>query len=146
MTLNHHGKLRLCLYYSLLCVHAKSLQLCPVLCSPMDCNPPGSSIHGILQARILEWVAMPSSRGFSPSRDRSWAFYVSCIDRCVLDHWCCLRSPYSLADHDYFSYKFHSLNFLILTISLKYSFIKYIYGSSETQLCIEINLIFVTQI
>ena len=37
------------------CVHAKSLQSCPVLCSPMDCSPPSSSIHGILQARILVW-------------------------------------------------------------------------------------------
>ena len=44
---------------------AQSLQLCPTLCDPMDCSPPGSSVHGILQARILEWVAMPSSRGSS---------------------------------------------------------------------------------
>ena len=44
---------------------AKSLQSCPTLCNPMDCSPPGSSIHGILQARILEWVSMPSSRGSS---------------------------------------------------------------------------------
>ena len=42
-----------------LCVHAKSLQSCPTLCDPLDCSPPGSSVHGILQARILEWVAMP---------------------------------------------------------------------------------------
>ena len=41
---------------------------CPTLCNPMDCTPPGSSVHGILQARILEWVAMPSSRGFSRPR------------------------------------------------------------------------------
>ena len=47
------------------CVHAKSLQSCLTLCDPMNCSPPGSSIHGILQARILEWVAMPSSRGSS---------------------------------------------------------------------------------
>ena len=47
------------------CVRAKSCQLCPTLCNPMDCSPPGSSVHGILQARILEWVAMPSSRGSS---------------------------------------------------------------------------------
>ena len=40
-------------------------QLCPTLCDPMDCSPPGSSVPGILQARILEWVAMPSSRGSS---------------------------------------------------------------------------------
>ena len=44
------------------CLHAKSLQLYPTLCYPVDCSPPGSSVHGILQARILEWVAMPSSR------------------------------------------------------------------------------------
>ena len=41
----------------------------PTLCDPMDCSPPGSSIHGILQARILEWVAIPFSRGSSRSRD-----------------------------------------------------------------------------
>ena len=40
-------------------------QLCPTLCNPINCNPPGSSVHGILQARILEWVAIPCSRGFS---------------------------------------------------------------------------------
>ena len=47
------------------CVHAKSLQLGPTLCEHMDCSLPGSSVHGILQARMLEWVAMPSSRGSS---------------------------------------------------------------------------------
>ena len=40
-------------------VHAQSLQSCPALCSPKDCNPPGSSVHGILQARILYWFAFP---------------------------------------------------------------------------------------
>ena len=47
------------------CRHAKSFQKCPTLCDPMDCSPPGSSVHGILQARILTWVVMPSSRGSS---------------------------------------------------------------------------------
>ena len=47
------------------CVHIQSLQLCLTLGNPMDCSPPGSSVHGILQARILEWVAMTSSRGSS---------------------------------------------------------------------------------
>ena len=52
------------------CVHAKSHQSCPTLCSPTDGGRPGSSVHGILQAKILEWVAMVSSRGFSqPLRD-----------------------------------------------------------------------------
>ena len=41
------------------------VQLCPTLCDPMDCNRPGCSVHGILQARILEWVAVPFSRGSS---------------------------------------------------------------------------------
>ena len=40
-------------------------------CNPMDCNPPGSSVHGILQARVLEWVAIPSFRGSSQPRDRT---------------------------------------------------------------------------
>ena len=43
------------------CMHGKPLQSCPTLCNPLNCSPPGSSVHGILQARILEWVAMPSS-------------------------------------------------------------------------------------
>ena len=47
--------------FSSVCMHAKSLQLCPILCDPMDCRPSGSSVHGILQARILEWVAMPAA-------------------------------------------------------------------------------------
>ena len=44
-------------------------QLCLTLCDPMVCSPPGSSVHGILQARILEWVAIPFSRGSSQSRN-----------------------------------------------------------------------------
>ena len=52
------------------CIHAsKSLQSCPTLCDPIDCSPPGSSVHGILQARILEWVAISYSRGSSQPRD-----------------------------------------------------------------------------
>ena len=43
------------------CMHAKSLQLCLTLCDPMDCIPPGSSVHGILQARIMEWIASITS-------------------------------------------------------------------------------------
>jgi len=42
----------------------------------MDCGPPGSSVHGIVQARMLEWIAIPFSRGSSQSRERTW---VSCI-------------------------------------------------------------------
>ena len=51
----------------------KSLQSCLSLCSLMDCSPPGSSVHGILQARILEWIAISSSRGSSQPRDPALA-------------------------------------------------------------------------
>ena len=50
-------------------VCAQSFQSCLILCNPMDCSLPGSSVHGISQARILEWVAISSSRGSSPPRD-----------------------------------------------------------------------------
>ena len=64
---------------------AKSLQSCPTLCDPIDGSPPGSSVHGILQARTLEWVAMPSSKGSSQPRDQTHIFYISL-------HWCSLPS------------------------------------------------------
>ena len=66
---------------------AKLLQLYMTLCDPMDHNLPGSSVHGILQTRVLEWVVMPSSRGSSRSRDRTCISYVSCIGRPVLCPW-----------------------------------------------------------
>ena len=70
--------------YTHVCVCAQSLQLCPTLCNPMDHSPVGSSVHGILQARILEWVAISFSRGSSWPRD--WT-HVSCIGRWVLFNW-----------------------------------------------------------
>ena len=48
------------MYIRYMCVHAKSLQSCSTLCNPTDCSPPGSSVHEIFQARILEWIAMLS--------------------------------------------------------------------------------------
>ena len=66
--------------------HAKSLQSCPTLWDPMDGSPPDSSVHGILQARILERATMPSSRGSSWPRDRTHLSYVSCTGRQVLYH------------------------------------------------------------
>ena len=58
------------------CMCAKSLQLSPLLCNTMDHSPPGSSVHGLLQVRILEWVAMPSSRGSSQPRDRTQVSWI----------------------------------------------------------------------
>ena len=54
-------------------------QLCPTLCNPMFCSPPGSSVHGFLQARTLDWVAVPSSRGCSPSRDWIHVSHISSL-------------------------------------------------------------------
>ena len=52
-------------------------QSCPTLCDPTDCSPPGSSVHGIFRAGILEWVAISFSRGSSRPRDRTCVSYVS---------------------------------------------------------------------
>ena len=60
------------------CVCAKLLQLYPCgLCDHVDCSPSDSSIHGILQARMLEWVAIPFSRGSSLPRDQTWVFHIA---------------------------------------------------------------------
>ncbi|KAB0361967.1 hypothetical protein FD754_006123 [Muntiacus muntjak] len=67
-------------------LQAKALQWCPTLCDSVDCSLPSSSVHGILQARILGRVAMPSSRGSSRLRDQTHISYVSCIGRQVLYH------------------------------------------------------------
>ena len=52
-------------------------QSCPTLCDPMDCSPPGSFIHGIFQARILEWVAIPFSGRSSQPRDQIWVSHIA---------------------------------------------------------------------
>ena len=70
-----------------------SAQLCLTLRALMDCSPPGSSIHGILQARIPEWVAVSFSRGSSQPRDRTRVSCVSCIGRQILYHWATWESP-----------------------------------------------------
>ena len=79
-------------------VHAKSPQSYLILCDPMDCSLPGSSVHGILQAGILEWTARPSSRGSSWPRDGTW---VSCLlhwqaGSLLVPHGCCLVIKSSL--------------------------------------------------
>ena len=58
----------------------------PTLCDAMDCTPPGSSIHGILQAWILEWVAIPFSRGSSWPRDQTWVSHISKQIHYCLNH------------------------------------------------------------
>ena len=76
-----------------ICVHAQSLQSCLTLCDPMDCSPPDSSVHGMLQARILECIAMPSSKEFSWLRD--WTC-VSCIAGRFFNHRATWEAPHWL--------------------------------------------------
>ena len=80
-------------YHVVVCV--KSLQSCLTLCNSMDCSPSGSSVHGIIQVRILEWVLMTSSRGSSPPSDRS---HISCIGKRVLYHLGHLGRPNHIVD------------------------------------------------
>ena len=67
-------------------IQAKLLQSCLTFYDPTDCRPPGSSVHGILQGRFVEWVTMLSSRGSSWPRDWNSISYISCIGRWVLYH------------------------------------------------------------
>ena len=61
-------------------------QSCLALCDPMDYGPPSSSVHGIFQARILEWVAISYSRGSSRLRDQTSVSCISCVGRWILYH------------------------------------------------------------
>ena len=65
-------------------------QSCPILCDPMDCSPPDSSVHEISQAKILKGVAVSFSGGSSGSRDR---IRISCIGRSILYHWATWEAP-----------------------------------------------------
>ena len=74
------------------CLHAQSLN--PVrICQPMDCSSPGSSVHGILQARILECIAISSSIGSSWPRDRTLVSCIFCIDKQILYHRALREDP-----------------------------------------------------
>ena len=76
------------------CVSACSVaQSCLTLCDPMDCSPPGSSVHGIFQARIPKQVATTSSRVSSRIRDQICVSWVSCIGRWILYHYATWEAP-----------------------------------------------------
>ena len=67
------------------CVHAHAhTQSCPTLCDPMDCRQPGSTVHGISQARILVWISISFSRGSSLPWDRTRVSYISCTGMWIL--------------------------------------------------------------
>ena len=75
---NYRPEKSLVISVNKLCVGAKVLQSCLTHWDPTDCSLPGSSVHGFPQARILEWVAMLSSRGSSQLRDQAAVSYISC--------------------------------------------------------------------
>ena len=92
-----------------------SLWVCPGttwLCNSIDCSPPGSTVHGILQVRILEWITMPFFRGSSQPRDWTW---VSCIAGRFFTIWASWKAYYMAAVSYY-------LKFLCVTLSLWPSF------------------------
>ena len=83
--LNEWLDLFICIANAYTC--AQSLQSYQNLCEPTDCSLPGSSVHGILQARKLEWIAMPSSKGSSRSRYRTHVSCISCIAGGLFAYW-----------------------------------------------------------
>ena len=138
-------------------------QSCPTLCDPMDCSPPGFSVHGILQARILEWISIPFSRGTSQSRIEPWSpvsqadlYRLSYREVCGfchtltwISHGCtcvpCSRTPSYLPPHPMplscpsapaLSTMFHAQNFNCWSIShmVIYMFQCYSHKSSHPRL------------
>ena len=90
-------------------------QSCPTFCDPMDCSLPGSSVHGIFQARILEWVAISYFRGSSWPRNWTHVSCVSCIGRQTLYHYRHLGSQNSnTLRHLYILLLFYKWHFLPL--------------------------------
>ena len=69
-------------------------KLCPTLCDHIDCSPPVSSVHGIFQARILEWATISYSRGSSQPRDGTCLSCISCIGRWILHHYASWEVPH----------------------------------------------------
>ena len=78
------------------CMH---VQLYLPLCDPMDCNPPGSSVHGIFQAKILEWIVISYSRGSSQPTDRTHVSCLSCTARQILYHSATWEAPIYIYYH-----------------------------------------------
>ena len=86
-------------------------QSCPALCNPLNCSPPGSSVLGIFQARVLEWVAISLSRGSSPPRGWTW---VSCIAGGFSANWATREAPF-----------FHDFSNLNLFVLMKWNEVKW---------------------
>ena len=83
-------------YFTCVCMYA---QLYLPLCDPMDCNPPGSSVHGIFQAKLLEWISISCFRGSSQPTDRTHVSCISCTGRQILYHCATWEAPIYIHDH-----------------------------------------------
>ena len=94
--------------FNFVCVCVLVAQSCPTLCDPMDCSPPGSSVHGVLQARILGWVAIPVSKGSSPLGHRVW---VSCIAGIFFTLWAARETDRHVGSKYLFLYAMFPFNF-----------------------------------
>ena len=81
--------------------------------TPQKCRPPGSSVCGIFPARILEWIAMPSSRESLLPRDKTFISFVSCIGRQILYHWTTCEA--------WFPFDFHLKSYLLLLLLSRFS-------------------------
>ena len=93
-------------------------------CDPMDCSPPDSSVHGILQARILEWIAISFSRGSSQPRDRT---HISCVGRQILYCWA-TRKVLAIMSRDWINiYWINDLKWLISILFLCLSEVNFKY-------------------
>ena len=104
-----------CFCWSCECFCWSVTQLYLTLCDPMNCSLPGSSVHGIFQARMLEYFVISSSRGCSQSKNRIHASCVSCIGRQILYHWATWESP-AILNRVYLKLLFN-LYFLSLKLS-----------------------------
>ena len=90
-------------------------QSCSTLCQSMNCSPPGSSDHGILQAKILQWAAISYSRGSSQPRDQTCVSCISCIGRWILYSW----HNQGMGNSFFFKYLFIYLAVLGLSCSMR---------------------------
>ena len=82
-------------------------QTCLTIWDGVNCRPLGSSVHGIFEAKLLEWVAISCSRGSSWPRDQTHISCISCIGRRILYHQATLEAQFSCTYTHYFSYSFH---------------------------------------
>ena len=117
------------LYVCYCCLVTK---LCPTLCDPVSYSPSCSSVHGISQAKILEWVSISSSRGSSWSRD--WT-HVSCIGRWVLYHWATREAVYVESKKK--KKKSDTYELILQNRNMYFTKQKYVYSqTNKTNLCL----------